>query len=104
MVGHASAFLSLIAGALPDMLEAFGPIRRRLGSAAEADAARAVYAGLSETNFSHHVLAVSAGRLAVLPVIGVRWSDWGEPDRVLGTLARIGVRPAWSEAPIAVPA
>jgi len=104
MVGRVSAFLSLIAGALPDLLEAFGPIRGGLGTAAEADAARAGYAGLSETNFSRHVLAVSAGRLAVLPVIGVRWSDWGEPGRVLGTLARIGVRPGWAEAPLAVPA
>jgi hypothetical protein len=28
-------------------------------------------------------------------VKGVGWSDWGNPQRVLASLARTGVRPAW---------
>ena len=35
--------------------------------------------------------------LAVLPVRGVRWTDWGDPARVVSTLAELGHRPAWVE-------
>jgi hypothetical protein len=35
--------------------------------------------------------------LAVLPVLGVPWNDWGEPSRVLATLANLRARPCWRE-------
>jgi hypothetical protein len=28
----------------------------------------------------------------------VGWSDWGEPQRVLGTLTNLGVQTAWMQA------
>jgi len=33
--------------------------------------------------------------LAVLPVQGVQWSDWGQPKRVMETLG--GMEAAWGE-------
>ncbi len=104
MVGGAAAFLGLLAGALPGLCETFDGARAVLGSPAEAAALETLYAGLAESNFSHHVLAARPAALAVLPVLGVRWSDWGEPSRVLGTLADIGVRPRWAERPVLVSA
>jgi hypothetical protein len=37
-------------------------------------------------NFSRDVLS-HAGELAVLPVTGSGWSDWGSPQRVFASLA-----------------
>ena len=102
MVGGVPAFLGLIASALPDLYEAFAAVRDALGGPGEEAALRRLYARLPESNFSREVLAARPAGLAVLPVVGVRWSDWGEPGRVLGTLARIGVRPQWAEAPLPV--
>lgn len=60
---------------------------RRLGAAVDDQRAlEAAYAGQEPWNFSHEVLARAAGRLAVLPVLGVRWSDWGTPEAIGRTL------------------
>ncbi|MBI2114665.1 MAG: NTP transferase domain-containing protein [candidate division NC10 bacterium] len=55
----------------------------------------AEYAAMRPANFSREVLEREAGRLAVLPVGGVLWSDWGEPARVVETVRRIGSTPWW---------
>jgi hypothetical protein len=31
----------------------------------------------------------------------VEWSDWGLPERVLATLARLGIEPEWAERGLA---
>lgn len=40
--------------------------------------------------------AFSLDELAVLAVSEVGWSDWGSPQRVLSTLARMGVPAGWA--------
>lgn len=45
-----------------------------------------VYRAMPSANFSCEVLA-RAGSLAVLPVAGSGWSDWGSPARVFASLA-----------------
>ena len=59
---------------------------------------RSLYARLPSTNFSEDVLGTRPANLAVLPVRGVTWSDWGEPARVFGTLERLGIHPEWAES------
>jgi hypothetical protein len=54
-----------------------------------------------------HVLALSAPRLAVAEVRGVRWTDLGEPKRLMASLDMAGYRPYWADAaftPLAQPA
>ncbi len=46
--------------------------------------------------FSSDVLQRASERLAVMEMEGVHWSDWGRPDRIAGTLHRLGKRPAFS--------
>jgi hypothetical protein len=48
-------------------------------------------------SFSAGVLAARTAHLAVLPVGGVRWTDCGTPERVMGVLASLGVTPPWAE-------
>ena len=56
-----------------------------------------LYALLGETNFSDRVLALVPERLAVLKVTGIKWSDLGEPNRVLASIQLAGLRPPWTE-------
>jgi mannose-1-phosphate guanylyltransferase len=92
MAGRVSAFLSLFRLAVPDLVEAFAPLRRAAGTAVEAAAAAAVYAALAPVNFSARVLAGRPERLAVLRVKDVEWNDLGHPSRVMASLGRRGRR------------
>jgi hypothetical protein len=69
-----------------------------LSDRAELKAISTLYNQLGEINFSHRVLALRPEQLAVLKVTGVRWSDLGEPKRVMASLHMAGVRPHWIEA------
>jgi mannose-1-phosphate guanylyltransferase len=96
MVGRIPAFLAMIRRALPELDAAFATVGVTLGTHAEAAALRALYARLTPVSFSEGVLASRPANLAVLPVRGVQWSDLGAPDRVMRTLAGLGVTPAWA--------
>ncbi len=104
MVGRVPTLLGMVERAAPDLFQAVSGIQPALGTTAEQAVARSLYARLPEVNFSRQVLAASPATLAVLPVSGVRWSDWGDPGRVLTTLARIGHRPAWAQHLVPLPA
>jgi mannose-1-phosphate guanylyltransferase len=102
LVAGVPALLALIRAAAPDLCGAFMTAWLRRSTLGESEAMRSLYARLPSTNFSEDVLGTEAANLAVLPVRGVMWSDWGEPARVFGTLGRLGIRPQWAdpEAPI----
>jgi mannose-1-phosphate guanylyltransferase len=101
MVGRGATLLELIERSLPELGEAFRPLRRWIGTPVEGAVAEAIYRGLPAADFSRGVLDASAPDLAVLPVRGVAWSDLGRPERVLavgrpsatppGTIAAPGV-------------
>jgi len=70
----------------------------RIGDASgteEAGAIESAYRLAPTANFSQSVLAELPGSLAVAPMRGVAWSDWGTPDRVIETLRRAHIEPAW---------
>lgn len=95
MVGRAGDFLDLVQEALPDLMAAFGPLRRALGTAEEARVAERVYADLWALSFSSHVLSRVPERLLAVRVKDVGWSDLGSPRRVAAALRRRGWRPPW---------
>jgi len=99
MVGRIAAFVDLIAAGAPALVRAFEPLRRARGSSREAAVATRVYATLPVVNFSDRVLVPAPGRLGVIRVKGVQWSDWGNADRVLATIRRTGWRPRWLDRP-----
>ena len=98
MVGRIDAFLKMIARQLPDMFRMFNSSRNMLGTSHETALIRSIYSWLEETNFSSEVLEKAAEDLMVIRVGNVGWCDWGEPQRVLGTLSNLGIRPAWAQA------
>lgn len=95
MVGHVDAFLRLTCGALPSLCHSFscvasGPVGW------DQTLLQSIYCGVPELSFSQEVLAGCPEQLAVLRAEGLGWSDLGQPDRVISTLARRGIRTAWA--------
>lgn len=92
MVGCVDALLKMTRAAMPEMYAAFAAITPTFETAGEHKAIAALYSDLEDSNFSHQVLAARPEDLMVMRVGDVGWSDLGEPNRVLSTLARIGVQ------------
>jgi mannose-1-phosphate guanylyltransferase len=97
MVGWVDAFLGLTERIAPQLLSALAPLRRVIGTEAEARVADDVYRSLARAplGFSEHILAPASDGLVTVRVKGVEWSDWGQPERVAATLRRTGWRPTW---------
>lgn len=83
---------------LPEVDARLSRIAAFTGSEHEAWAVHQAYALMPSANFSREVLSRGAASLVVLPVCGILWSDWGTPDRVVGTLRRVGASPPWLQA------
>lgn len=97
MVGRVRAFLEIIRKASGELHDDFKAIRQSLNTPDEQRVVRSLYEHLAEVNFSHQVLAARPSDLSVLAVsTDVGWSDWGEPERVMTTLAHIGANIAWA--------
>jgi mannose-1-phosphate guanylyltransferase len=99
MVGQLSTVLGLFLIALPELYVAFKKILPVLDTTSEQRTIERLYSNLDSTCFSQWVLAAQGPvNLAVLPVRGVGWSDLGETERVMNTIARMGIRPRWVAA------
>ncbi len=96
IVARIPALLAMLRRAAPELACAFAAIEPAFGTVAEHWAARALYQTLAPLSFADDVLAGRPANLAVLSVEGVRWSDWGQPKRVIETLGRLGIEPAWA--------
>jgi mannose-1-phosphate guanylyltransferase len=97
LVARVPALLAMVRRATPHLYGAFMAAWLRRPLVGEGEAMRSVYASLRSTSFSVDVLETNPANRAVLPVRGVAWSDWGDPDRVLRTLGRLGIHPHWAE-------
>jgi mannose-1-phosphate guanylyltransferase len=84
--GPARMFWSLAQRHLPDHAAALERFATSIDSLGEQPALDATYQGMAPANFSRDVLAHAAA-LAVVPVAGSGWSDWGSPQRVFASLA-----------------
>jgi mannose-1-phosphate guanylyltransferase len=92
MVGCVDALMKMTRAAMPETYAAFATITSTFETANEHRVLAELYSHIEDSNFSHQVLAVRPGDLMVMRVGDVGWSDLGEPNRVLSTLARIGVQ------------
>jgi len=95
MIGKVGTFLSLFQKHLPDLYRMFAATSAVFETSAEIPTMRSLYAWINEVNFSSDVLEKCAKELFVMRVGDVGWSDWGEPNRVMGTLSKLGVQLEW---------
>jgi len=98
MVGKVKTFLNLIEKQAPELYKMFAASSTAFGTTAEKATVRSLYAWIMDVNFSSEVLEKATDELYVLRVADVAWSDWGEPQRVLGTLENLGLQPDWMQA------
>jgi mannose-1-phosphate guanylyltransferase len=85
-VGTSQTYWETARRFLPAVVAAFEEHYENAAPREEPDAARRVYEVCDPANFSTQVLQC-AGDLAVAPVVGSGWSDWGSPRRVFESLA-----------------
>jgi mannose-1-phosphate guanylyltransferase len=91
VVGRISTILKLLMRALPELYASFTRIKSRLGGSSEMEALESVYANTPSVDLSHEVLVQWPELLTVLPVSGVRWSNLGEPGRLIALLREAGL-------------
>ena len=63
-------------------------------------ATSAGYERLPRWNFSADFLSQVPRQLAVVPIDGVVWSDWGTPEAVERTLTALNIEPRWRLRPL----
>ena len=80
---------------VPELMPRFESLLEAVDTPDEAEILDSVYRGMVRRNFSTHVLERARGRVALMPLTNVMWSDWGRPERILHTLKRLGKLPAW---------
>lgn len=95
MIGKVSTFLEIIKRELPNLYRMFKASSTAFETFTERQAIQTLYNWIDEVNFSNEVLEKCTKELYVMRVSDVTWSDWGEPQRVLGTLSSLGVKMDW---------
>jgi mannose-1-phosphate guanylyltransferase len=93
MVFETRTFLSLVSFFAPALHRSFQRIYRAIGTSAESVVVEDCYREMTPLNFSKGLLeaiAVEHRRLAVIPVHGVLWSDWGSAPRIMEILQKTG--------------
>ena len=92
----ARQFLPEIAYRFGALLAVLRAVREgRLGAQYQAAALMRLYEDLAPADFSKDILQRVPYLSLVLPMDGVDWCDWGHPQRVTETLARLGQRPVF---------
>jgi mannose-1-phosphate guanylyltransferase len=101
VVGRARTLWQLGRRTLPEMIDHFEMLRR-VTEAVQSGRASAthlrtvveeMYEHLEPANFSRDLLEKVPDSTLVLPLEDIHWSDWGRPERISRSLARIGVEP-----------
>jgi hypothetical protein len=89
-IGHASVFLELLRSQIPDVIS-------HLAAGVAHDNLDARYRVVRAADFSREVLTPLPHRLLVVHDTASGWADLGNPKRVIDTLVRNRIEPAWLE-------
>ncbi|MBI2081672.1 MAG: hypothetical protein HYT86_08135, partial [candidate division NC10 bacterium] len=90
LIGKVRRLLGLFRRYLPEVYEPFARAGVSPGGLASPGGLDRLYRRLPVSNISRDLLAKVPSHLAVLPVSGVSWSDWGTEERIVETLERLG--------------
>ena len=74
----------------PEMMPLFERLKKAIDTAEELRVLDAIYEAMPRRNFCSHLLQRAPERLAVMEMSDVVWSDWGNPERILSGLEKIG--------------
>lgn len=94
MVFRPETLLELIRAGAPELHRCFATISRALGTWREGATIERVYREMPAVNFSSGLLEqidlYSRNQMAVIPMNGVFWSDWGSGERISATIEMLG--------------
>jgi mannose-1-phosphate guanylyltransferase len=77
----------------PEIMGPFERLHDAIGSCQESSVLDSIYKAMPARNFSADLLTPAASEVAVMPMEGILWSDWGRAERIVETLSRIGRQP-----------
>jgi mannose-1-phosphate guanylyltransferase len=95
LIGNLENLWSLGRHFFPDLISLFEQFQEVIGTTAESAMLEWIYKVMPVHNFSHDFLQRAPEHIAVIPLEGVYWSDWGNPERILRTIKWIGKTPAF---------
>jgi mannose-1-phosphate guanylyltransferase len=81
---------------LPEMMPLFECLDRAIGTPGESTVLESIYRVMPSRNFCIDLLQRVPEQVAVFPLTGVLWCDWGRPERIAESLRAIGKQPAFS--------
>ncbi|MBA4312385.1 MAG: hypothetical protein C0417_07120 [Chlorobiaceae bacterium] len=82
MVGKVNRFLTMFKIFAPELYSLFTQSDKLLDARYENEELRKIFKKIESINFSRAILQKSHANLAVLPLRGVYWNDWGDENRV----------------------
>jgi mannose-1-phosphate guanylyltransferase len=77
----------------PEILKHFERLYSVIGTSRERAVLESIYETMPVRNFSRDLLTPAASRIGVMCMKDVMWSDWGQKERIIETLGRIGKLP-----------
>jgi len=98
LVARADTLVSAGRECVPQLNERMSRLSVFFGTEQESWAIHQCYAFVPRANFSSSVLQRCPGALAVSKLSTLTWCDLGNPDRVIKTLALLGISPPWLSA------
>jgi mannose-1-phosphate guanylyltransferase len=79
----------------PGMMSLFDQLLPAIGTRQESRVLDGIYTHMPVHNFSSGLLERVPEQVAAIELDGVLWCDWGKPERIADTLARLGKQPAF---------
>jgi mannose-1-phosphate guanylyltransferase len=77
----------------PKIMSLFERLHSAIGTLRESYVLDSIYEAMPALNFSADLLRPAASQVAVMPMEGILWSDWGRKERIVATLCHIGRQP-----------
>ena len=91
VAARAETLLYLYRKAIPKVYRRILSMKRLLTSPGGLEQLNGQFTGLPTFGFAKTILEQNAKRLRVIRAEGVTWSDWGNQDRVISDLSRMGI-------------
>jgi len=78
---------------IPTIMSLFERLQSAIGTPREGSVLDSIYEVMPAMNFSEDLLKPATSQVAVMPMEGILWSDWGRTERIVETLCRVGRQP-----------
>ena len=100
LIGKVGTLWKLGWHCLPELLARFHQLEEAIDTSYEKAVLKLAYRAMPAKNFSRDLLSRVPHQLALMKLDNLWWSDWGNPDRIIETIRKLGERSAFSLEPL----